>query len=395
MYSFKSVSRVCSVSISASRHFSSHKGKLRNVITVDNPYTGAVHCEVPQSSLEDSVKLLSLCDKAQKEYWGETRSSVMSRQSTVVDYIQSLKGMETDFVKEITESMGKPLHQAINEFNTMIERAEALLDMSSVALDDEQLSSEPNMKRILRKEALGTVLIIAPWNYPLLCSINSIIPAILAGNSILFKMSSRTPIISELFAKATQDLDLPKHFITPIHCDHDVTSAVEYSRIFKKFLALLYIYIYLYLIKDPKVGFVVFTGSVAGGKQIQSAVSTRFINCTLELGGKDPAYVCDDSDIEKSAFTIVDGAVYNAGQSCCAVERCYVHEKVAKKFLECCVENFKLLKLGDPNDESTTVGPMATPSAPQFLQSQVRIYKYKYKYIHICVYMSICDQLHW
>ncbi|ETO29615.1 putative aldehyde dehydrogenase, partial [Reticulomyxa filosa] len=125
------------------------------------------------------------------------------------------------------------------------------------------------------------------------------------------------------------------------------------------------------LIKDHQTGFVVFTGSVPGGQQIQAATATRFINTTLELGGKDPAYVCDDSDVEKSAFSVVDGAVYNAGQSCCAVERCYVHEKVAKRFVECCVENFKTLQLGDPKNDKTNIGPMASPSAPQFLQKQV------------------------
>ncbi|ETO20324.1 succinatesemialdehyde dehydrogenase, partial [Reticulomyxa filosa] len=206
------------------RFFSSQRSKGKTIV-VDNPYTGAVHCEVPLSPLSESLKLLTSCSNAQKQYWNETQKSLESRQAMVKKYIKGLKELEKEFATEITESMGKPLRQSLGEVNTMLQRAEAVLEMSTSALADEVLVPMPNINRTIRKEPVGTVFVIAPWNYPLLCSINSIIPALLAGNSILFKMSSRTPRIADLFAKAAQKSDFPKNLITPIHCDHEVTTA--------------------------------------------------------------------------------------------------------------------------------------------------------------------------
>jgi len=194
------------------------------------------------------------------------------------------------------------------------------------------------------------VLCLSPWNYPLLTAINTIIPAILAGNSIVIKHSPRTPLMANVFQKAFEEEGAPKGLVSGIFTSHEVIHSA---------------------ILNPHVGFVAFTGSILGGHEIYKTVSKRFIDCTLELGGKDPAYVAADADLPYTVDCLIDGAIYNAGQSCCAIERIYVHRSVYSEFLNLALPLVKAYNLGDPLHSSTTLGPMAQPDAPKFLSEQI------------------------
>ena len=206
------------------------------------------------------------------------------------------------------------------------------------------LFAELNMSRS------GSVLDVAAWNYPLLIPINVIIPALLAGNIVLLKHSAKTPLTGEAFEKAFSELEVP-HLVTNLTLTHEQTSE---------------------LIAHRDVAHVSFTGSVEGGRTIyQSVARCRLIDVGLELGGKDPAYVAQDADLEFAAANLVDGACYNAGQSCCAIERVYVHQDLYERFLERALTALKEYRLGDPLDESTTMGPLASREAPRFLRDQV------------------------
>ena len=244
--------------------------------------------------------------------------------------------------------MGKPIGQSRNEFGGFFERAEHMLEIAPDALAPGILPDKIGFHRRIEHEPLGVVLDIAAWNYPLLIAVNVVIPALLAGNSVLLKHSARTPLCGIHFERAfgQQTAGLVQNLILT----HDQTLA---------------------LIRNGGVDHVVFTGSVPGGKAIHRAVAERFIDAGLELGGKDPAYIAEDADLDFTVPNVVDGACYNAGQSCCAVERVYVHRNVYEAFIERAEAIMRRYRLGDPLDEGTTMGPLASSQAPDFLDRQV------------------------
>ena len=204
--------------------------------------------------------------------------------------------------------------------------------------------------RRIEHESLGLVFDIAAWNYPLVIPINVIVPALLAGNCVLLKHSARTPLTGLAFADAFESFEVPS-LVTNLNLTHEQTAEV---------------------IGDSRIDHVSFTGSVAGGQRVYQAVAqSRLINVGLELGGKDPAYVAADADVEFAATNLVDGACYNAGQSCCAIERVYVHRNLYEPFLEKVAALLAQYKLGDPLEDSTNMGPLASADAPRFLQQQV------------------------
>jgi acyl-CoA reductase-like NAD-dependent aldehyde dehydrogenase len=195
------------------------------------------------------------------------------------------------------------------------------------------------------------VLVLAPWNYPYLASVNAVVPAILAGNSVILKVAQQTPRVAERYAAAFAAAGLPDDVFQYLHADHDQVAS---------------------MIRDPRIAFVAFTGSVAGGHAVQHAAAGRFIAANLELGGKDPAYVRPDADLESTVANLVDGAYFNAGQSCCAIERIYVHRDVYRGFVDAFVELTRGYQLGNPLDAGTTLGPMVRTAAADFVRDQVR-----------------------
>src|SRR5688572_611916 len=181
------------------------------------------------------------------------------------------------------------------------------------ALADIRVEPKPGFQRFIRREPLGVVFVVAPWNYPWLTSVNAVVPALLAGNSVILKMAQQTPLVAERYREAFEAAGLPKGLFQYLHLDH-----AQVARI----------------VADARIGFVAFTGSVPGGHAVQRAAAERFIATGLELGGKDPAYVRADAPLATTVENLVDGAFFNSGQSCCGVERIYVDQKILNEFVE-------------------------------------------------------------
>ena len=253
--------------------------------------------------------------------------------------------------EELTRQMGRPISQSPSEIERGLhERATYMCDIAEPTLSDLKLPEKDNFNRFIRREPLGVVLVIAPWNYPWLTSVNAVVPALLAGNSVILKMAAQTPLVAERYAEAFRAAGLPDGVFQFLHLDHDQTARV---------------------IRDPSISFVAFTGSVGGGHAVQQAAAGRFIGTGLELGGKDPAYVRADAPLAATVENLVDGAFFNAGQSCCAVERIYVARSVYQPFVEAFVTLTKQYRLGNPLERETTLGPMVRAAAADAVRKQV------------------------
>lgn len=254
--------------------------------------------------------------------------------------------------EEITRMMGKPIGQARGEFErTMVERVEHLCEIAPEALADLVLPDKPGFRRFIRHEPVGLVLDIAAWNYPLAIAVNVIVPAVLAGNAVLVKHASQTALVADQFERAFLEAGAPQGLVQAMPMDHATTAR---------------------LIRSRSLGYVSFTGSVRGGHEIYRAVADEnFIQAGMELGGKDPALVLEDADIAFAAENLVDGAFYNAGQSCCGIERIYVASAVFDEFVDAYVHLARQYRIGDPLDEATTLGPLVDEKAAKFVRDQV------------------------
>ena len=316
-------------------------------IDVDNPATGEIYASVPLLGREEAERALAAAAAAQR---GWATAPLAERTALVGRFVERALAAKEEIARDITGQRGKPLGQARREVDTMCDRARTMAALAAEALADEVLPEKPGFFRKIAREPLGVVLDIAPWNYPLLTAVNVIVPAVLAGNAVLVKHSSRTPLCAEHFARAFADAGAPAGLVAALNAGHDTIEA---------------------LIGDPRVGFVSLTGSVPAGRKVYARAAARLIGCGLELGGKDPAYVAEDADLAFAVENVVDGATYNAGQSCCSVERVYVHRKVYDAFLEGALATVRAHRLGDPLDPSTTMGPLAQQGAPEELARKV------------------------
>ena len=213
------------------------------------------------------------------------------------------------------------------------------------------MKKKSGFTRYIRKESLGVVLTLAPWNYPYLTAVNSIIPALMAGNTVILKHSAQTLLCAERFYQAFEEAGLPPGVFQYLHLDHDMT---------------------LDLVRQNAVAYVSFTGSVSGGKAIENAAAGLFKSVALELGGKDPAYVMPDADVNYSAENLLDGAFFNSGQSCCGIERIYVHEDVYDVFIKTFIKLANQYQLANPMDKETTLGPMVNSKAADFVREQIK-----------------------
>lgn len=316
-------------------------------LRVDNPFDASVACELPVQSGEDALAALERAAKAQRAV---AAAPVSERVRWIAGFCDAAQAMKDEVARDITRMMGKPLKQAQGEVDTMIDRARHMASIAEETLRDEPLPPKAGFERFFAREPLGVVLNVAPWNYPLLTAVNVIVPAVLAGNSVIVKHASRTPLCGAHFQRAFEKSGAPAHAVAALVCGHDVVAS---------------------LIARPEVGHVAFTGSVPGGHQLYGEAAKRFIGANLELGGKDPGYVAEDADFGHAVENLVDGAFYNAGQSCCGIERIYVHHKLYDRFVEEAVKLVRAYRMGDPMDPATTMGPMATPEAPPFLARQI------------------------
>lgn len=298
-------------------------------------------------------ELAQLPKTAQKAYLKYSKTPLAERQKIVKKALQIISDRQDELAKEITEQMGRPIAFTAKEVTTAVMRGEYLLKISDEAFADTPGEPQEGFKRFIRKCPLGPVLILFPWNYPYLTLVNSLVPALLAGDSVILKPSPQTPTIAEQVQKAFVEAGLDKDVIQYFHCG-------DFSKIEK-------------LVQAPEIQLVCFTGSVAGGLAVQKAAAGR-VDCRvgLELGGKDPAYIRPDVDLDWAAEEIVDGAVFNSGQSCCSLERVYVHEKVHDDFVKAVQKVLAGYKLGDPSDKGTHVGPVVSKAAAKRIQEHVQ-----------------------
>jgi acyl-CoA reductase-like NAD-dependent aldehyde dehydrogenase len=307
-------------------------------LTVDDPFTLDTACTVDLASAADVDRILDAATTAAKD---ARHTSVKERRALCERALEKMEQGADAIAADISRMMGKPLSQAKGEVSGMAGRFRHMLEIAESSLADIVLPKEGFERRIV-KEPWGVVLDLPAWNYPLLTAVNAVVPAILAGNSVVLKHSPRSPLCGEHFARAFDAAGAPKGLLTALHASHETSEAMA---------------------GDPRVKKTLFTGSVYGGQRIQRAATEKhFTHVELELGGSDPVYVAPDCDVEKAAASLVDGAMYNAGQSCCAVERVYVHESIYAAFVAACEPLIRAYVMGDPRDEKTSLGPIAQPN---------------------------------
>ena len=270
----------------------------------------------------------------------------------VVDRMREVMVTDADAIgAEISVEMGRPIAYSPNEIRRGFdERARHMAAIAPSCLADLSPADDGVIRRFIRPTPVGVVLVLAPWNYPYLTSVNAIVPALLAGNSVVLKMSSQTPTVAHRYAAAFAAAGLPDGVFQFVEVDHDDTAR---------------------MVADDRVGFVAFTGSVPGGHAVARAAAGRFVDMNLELGGKDPAYVRADAALEATIAELVDGSFFNSGQSCCAIERIYVDRSVFDEFVSGFVDLAAGYVLGDPLDPATTLGPMVRTSAAEAVRDQV------------------------
>jgi len=317
-------------------------------LELSNPTTGETFREIPCHSWNEVKAQLKNAGEVQKKW---KYSNIKSRTQLVQNAMDYFKENADTISRDITLQMGKPFSQSKNEVKGMIHRAEVCCGLSKVALKDIPLPEKDSLKRFIKREPLGVVLDIAAWNYPLLIAVNVVVPAVLAGNATVIKHSSLTPLCAIAFEKAFKHAGAPEGLVTALIMDHATTEKTILSGL---------------------IDHVAFTGSVGGGRRIHRSASGRFIDVGLELGGKDPAYIREDVDLNSVVPGVMDGVFYNSGQSCCAVERIYVHHSLFDEFIEQAAQFMKNLKIGDPMNESIDMGPMAQISDVITVENQLK-----------------------
>ncbi|CDS13394.1 hypothetical protein LRAMOSA05572 [Lichtheimia ramosa] len=278
--------------------------------------------------------------KATQAFHAWRKVSVAERVAILNKFCKVFEQKKDKVTETIVTEMGRPVRYGKGEVNGVLERAGYMISVAEESLADECIENGPKIQRFLRKVPLGPVFIIAAWNYPYMTMVNTVVPALLAGNSVLLKQSPLTPKCADLFVETFHEAGVPKDVIQAVHVDDSGAD---------------------YLVRHPNIEYVSFTGSVAVGKKIRKAIGDeeRLIGLGMELGGKDPAYVLPDVDLDFAVENVVDGAFFNSGQCCCSIERCYVHVDIYDAFVEKAVALTKKYVLGDPKHPDTTLGPMA------------------------------------
>jgi acyl-CoA reductase-like NAD-dependent aldehyde dehydrogenase len=313
-----------------------------------SPVDGSVCAEYELASAAAIDAALDLAVRAQRSW---KRVPIGDRAAVCRRAVGLMVARTDQLATELTWQMGRPIAQSPLEIRRGFqERAAYMIDAAEGALADIAIEPKEGFRRFIRREPLGVVLVLVPWNYPYLVSVNAVIPAIMAGNSVILKVSQQTPLVAERYAEAFEQAGLPDGVFQYVHASHE-----DVAR----------------MIGDSRVGFVSFTGSVEGGCAVQTAAAGRFVATNLELGGKDPAYVRPDAPLEETIANLVDGAYFNSGQSCCAVERIYVHQDVYRRFVDGFVESTRQYRLGNPLAPDTTLGPMVRASAATSVRGQI------------------------
>ena len=317
-------------------------------LRVDDPFTGELACEVPLAEWDEIGRLL---DRAREGAKLAEALPLDARKELVERAVAGMEARGDAIARAVSGMMGKPLAQAAGELRTMASRARTMLELADRGLAPLDAGGDDGIARRILKVPLGVVLDLPAWNYPLLTAVNVVMPAVLAGNAVIVKHSPRSPLCGPMFADAFRAAGADPRIVQSLDCTHELTER---------------------MVGDPRIDHVVFTGSVHGGTRVSQAAAGRFLAIGYELGGNDPAYVAADADLARSVDGLVDGAMYNAGQSCCAVERAYVHTSHYEPFVAGAKRLAEAYVLGDPLAEGTTLGPIAQPQHVAELEALVK-----------------------
>ncbi|MGN6098066.1 MAG: aldehyde dehydrogenase family protein [Bosea sp. (in: a-proteobacteria)] len=311
-----------------------------------SPVDGSVYAERPALSLDEAKAVVARARKAQKAW---AKRPLDERIALVLNGVARLNEMGDEVVTELAWQMGRPIKYG-GEFKGFNERSNYMASIAGEALAPLVIEDSAAFKRFIAREPHGVVFVIAPWNYPYMTAINSVAPALIAGNSVILKHASQTLLTGERLARAFHEAGVPEEVFANVFLDHETSSR---------------------LIAEKQFDFINFTGSVAGGQAIERAAAGTFTGIGLELGGKDPGYVMEDADLDKAVDTLMDGATFNSGQCCCGIERIYVHESLYDAFVEKSVAWVSNYSLGNPLDPETSLGPMAHKRFAQVVREQV------------------------
>ena len=307
---------------------------MTKLIKCISPIDGSVYAERPALSMEAAEAVVASASAAQKAW---ARRPLTERIELVQAGVARLGELNDEIVPEIAHMMGRPVRYG-GEFGGVEERASGMAAIAVEALKPMIVEDSANFERRIEREPHGVVLVVAPWNYPYLTAINTVSPALIAGNAVVLKHASQTLLAGERMVQAFTEAGVPADVFQNVFLDHDTTSA---------------------LIAGNNFGFVNFTGSVGGGQQMERAAAGTFTGVGTELGGKDPGYVMDDADLDAAVDTLIDAAMFNSGQCCCGIERIYVIDSLYDEFVAKAVATVNTYKLGNPLDPETTQGPMA------------------------------------
>ncbi|MES2432773.1 MAG: aldehyde dehydrogenase family protein [Pseudomonadota bacterium] len=315
-------------------------------IQLISPVDGSVYAERTPLTL-DAAKAAAARAKAAQKGWAAR--PLAERIALVKAAVANLNANAETIVQELAWQMGRPTRFG-GEFGGVNARTEYMSEIAAATLAPQTVEDSDKFRRYLAREALGVVFIVAPWNYPYLTTINTLVPALIAGNTVVLKHASQTMLVGERLAEAFHAAGIPADVFQNVVLDHATTE---------------------HLIANRAFNFVNFTGSVGGGQAIERAAAGTFTPLGLELGGKDPGYVRADANLDAAVDTLMDGAMFNAGQCCCGIERIYVHESLYDAFVEKAVAWVKTLKLGNPFDADSTLGPMANKRFAAVVRGQI------------------------
>lgn len=327
-------------------------------LAVHDPATGEHIAELPADDAASVAAKARAARMAQAEW---AARSLQERKACIVHFREGVVRDLEALAVTMTRETGKPIRMSRNELNGLLPRIDFFLREVDQAIATETLFDEGGMKERIEHVPLGVVGNISAWNYPWFVGCNVILPALLTGNAVLYKPSEFASLTGLEIARLLHQAGVPKDLFVPLVGAGEVGAA---------------------LLEQPVDG-IFFTGSLATGQRIAQAVGSRFIRLQLELGGKDPTYVCDDADPRAAAQSLADGAMYNTGQSCCSVERIYVHERIHDAFVAAFVETVQGFEVGDPMSEDTYIGPITRAAQLDVLDAQVADAKAKGAVLHL------------
>ena len=312
-----------------------------------NPANGEVAGTLPA---DDAASVRAKYERARSSQpeWGRVR--LKSRLEMVARFRERVVAETERLAQVLTLEVGKPIRQSRNELKGLLPRLDFFMEHAPSVLAARKVHQEQGLEERISHEPLGVVANVSAWNYPWFVGSNVFIPALLAGNTVLYKPSEFASLTGTEIARLLYASGVPQDAFIPVIGGGEVGAA---------------------LVEQPVDG-VFFTGSVATGKRIAEAAGKRMVKLQLELGGKDPIYVCEDVDVKAAAAALADGAFYNTGQSCCSVERIYVHESIHDAFVEAFVGEVRGFRRGDPTDEATYIGPLTRAAQLDVLEAQVK-----------------------